>query len=204
MIESVLTWLTNTIGSLGYPGIIIMMAMESSFIPLPSELVLPPAGYLVYQGRLDMTLVILCGVIGSILGALFNYWLGYRFGKTFLLKFGKYVGLKEKHYTKTEQFFQKHGEISTFVGRLLIGIRHFISFPPGVARMKLAPFVIYTALGSAIWCTILTVLGYYVGKNEQLLHEYYKEIGIGLAVFCVLLIGGYIWWHRRKGMKYKV
>lgn len=197
MLESFFIWLVDTIRQLGYPGLILMMAMESSFIPLPSELVLPPAGYLVFQGKMDMWLVILCGVIGSILGALFNYWLGARFGRKFLLKYGKYILLPEEKYYKTEKFFQEHGEISTFVGRLLFGVRHFISFPAGVARMKMGPFLFYTAVGSAIWSTILTVLGYYVGEQQELLHLYYREIGIGLLVFCVLLIGIYVWWHKK-------
>ena len=198
MISEILHWLVSAIARLGYPGLIILMAMESSFIPLPSELVLPPAGYLVHQGRMNMALVVLCGVIGSILGALFNYWLGRRFGRGFLLRYGRYVGLNERRYLKTEKFFIDHGEVSTFVGRLLLGVRHFISFPAGVARMNLAHFIFFTAFGSAIWCTILTVLGFYVGREEALLDRYYREIAVALAIFCLIVVGVYAWVHRAR------
>ncbi len=191
-------WLVETIGRLGYLGLIILMAMESSFIPMPSELVLPPAGYLVHQGRMNMVLVIVCGVTGSILGALFNYWIGLRFGREFLLKFGRYVGLNETRYLKTERFFLAHGEVSTFLGRLLLGVRHVISFPAGVARMSLPRFVFYTALGSAVWSTVLTVLGYYVGREQALLHRYYRELTVILLVFCLLVLAVYIFFYRRR------
>jgi membrane protein DedA with SNARE-associated domain len=200
MIAELLHWLVSAVARFGYLGLIVLMAMESSFIPLPSELVLPPAGYLVHQGRMNLILVIVCGVTGSVLGALFNYWLGFRFGRDFLIRYGRYVGLNEHRYLKTEKFFIDHGEVSTFVGRLLLGVRHFISFPAGVARMNLLHFIFYTAFGAAIWCTILTVLGYYVGREEALLHRYYREVVVALAVFCLLVVGVYVWVHiaRRK------
>lgn len=198
MIRELIYQLVNIIHALGYPGLILLMAMESSFIPLPSELVLPPAGYLVHQGKMNMVLVILCGVAGSILGALFNYWIGVRYGRNFLLKYGKYFGLNEKRYLKTELFFIKHGEISTFVGRLLLGVRHFISFPAGVARMPMRPFIFYTAAGSAIWCSILTILGYYAGQEEELLNRYYREITMLLLGFCAVLVLIYFLFYRRR------
>ncbi len=201
MIESTLMWLVGSIGSLGYLGLIILMAIESTFVPLPSEIILPPAGYLVYTGEMNMILVIACGTFGSILGASLNYWIGMKFGRKFILKLGKYVHLSEERYNRTESFFLNHGEVSTFVGRLLVGVRHFISFPAGVAKMNFGRFVLWTALGAAIWSTVLTVLGFYVGKEQELLHQYYREIGIGLVVFCILIIGGYIWWHKRKKEK---
>lgn len=196
-LQAILLWLVQVISQFGYFGLVVMMAMESSFVPLPSEVILPPAGYLVFTGQMNLFLVIICGVVGSILGALFNYWLGARFGRKFLLKYGKYILLPPEKYEKTERFFRNHGEVSTFVGRLLPVVRHVISFPAGVAKMKMSHFLFYTALGSSIWSTVLVVLGYYVGKEQALLHRYYQEIGLALIVFCAIVVGGYVWWHQR-------
>lgn len=198
MIEKFCLWLVSAVGVLGYGGLVILMAMESSFIPLPSELILPPAGYLVHQGRMNIFLVIAAGVLGSILGALFNYWIGIRFGRDFLLRYGRYFGLNEHRYARTERFFLQHGEISTFIGRLLFGVRHFISFPAGVARMSLPRFVFYTGLGAAIWSTALTLLGYYVGREQALLHRYYRELTVVLVVFCLVVVAVYLIFYRRK------
>lgn len=198
MIESIVLWLIEAVGNFGYLGLIILMAIESTFVPLPSEIILPPAGYLVYTGEMNMLIVILCGVVGSILGASFNYWIGLHFGRKFIIKYGKYVHLNEERYKKTERFFLDHGEVSTFVGRLLVGVRHFISFPAGVAKMNFRHFVFFTALGASIWSAILAFLGFYVGKNQELLHEYYREIGVGLVIFCFLIVIGYIFWYKKR------
>ena len=144
MIHSVIQWLIETVSALGYPGIVLLMFIESSFLPLPSELVMPPAGYLAAQGRMDAAAAILAGTIGSILGALFNYWFAVVVGEPFLRRYGKYVLLRPHHLDRAEAFFARHGEISTFVGRLLPVVRHLISIPAGMARMRLARFVAFT------------------------------------------------------------
>lgn len=198
MIENWLLWFVEAIGQFGYGGLVLMMALESTFIPLPSELILPPAGYLVFQGKLDFFLVLGCGVFGSVIGALFNYWLGYTFGKKVILAVLRWCHIREEHYYSAERFFRRHGEISTFVGRLLLGVRHFISFPAGVAKMSLVSFMFLTALGAAIWSSILIFLGYYVGENQELIHQYYREIGIGLLILCIVLVGVYIWWYKKR------
>ena len=148
MIHSVVQWLVETVSALGYPGIVALMFIESSFLPLPSELVMPPAGYLAAQGRMDPLLAVLAGTLGSIGGALFNYWFAVTVGEPFLRRYGKYVLVREHHLDRTEAFFARHGEISTFVGRLLPVARHLISIPAGMARMNLKRFVAFTALGA--------------------------------------------------------
>lgn len=201
MIEQILHWLVETIGSMGYTGIVVLMAIESSFIPLPSEIVLPPAGYLASQGKMDLTFIIIAGTFGSLLGAYANYFLARKFGRPLFGVLEKYIGVSKHHLEKTEVFFQKHGEISTFVGRLLPVIRHLISLPAGIARMNLKHFTVYTLLGAAIWSTVLTLLGYYVGKEQELLHAWMKEITIITLIACALLIGIYVWWNRKKAKK---
>src|SRR5205807_3485646 len=133
---------------LGYPGIVILMAIESSFLPLPSELVMPPAGYLAAKGELSFVLAIACGVLGSITGALANYGLAHWLGRAVVRRIGKYVGISEKSLERSERYFAEHGEISTFMGRMLPVVRHLISIPAGVANMNLAKFITFTGLRS--------------------------------------------------------
>ncbi|HPC48353.1 MAG TPA: DedA family protein, partial [Deltaproteobacteria bacterium] len=147
-------WLVNTIARFGYPGIVILMFLESTFVPVPSEIVIPPAGYLAAKDEMNLALVIVCGIVGSILGALFNYVLAVALGRPIISKYGKYVLFPPERFERVNSFFVEHGEISTFTGRLIPGLRHFISFPAGLARMNILRFVGYTAFGSAVWVTI--------------------------------------------------
>lgn len=160
---SIINFIVETIGQLGYIGIFFMMFLESSFFPFPSEVVMIPAGYLAYKGEMNIYIAIIMGILGSLGGALFNYFLAVKFGRSFILRFGKYFFFSEKSMQSMESFFEKHGEISTFVGRLITVVRQYISLPAGLARMNLAKFAFYTSLGAGIWVVILTILGYYVG-----------------------------------------
>jgi membrane protein DedA with SNARE-associated domain len=193
-----LDWLVNTIGSMGYPGILFLMFLESTFIPLPSELVIPPAGYLISQEKMSWTGVILSGTVGSLMGALFNYAIASYLGRPFILKYGKYFGISQGHFVKGETFFLKHGSISTFVGRLILGIRHYISFPAGLCRMNLVKFSLYTALGAGIWIGVLAYIGYFVGDNKERIAEISRQWGIYIMIGCALLLVVYILWHKRK------
>jgi len=197
-IQTFLTWLVDTISTLGYPGIIILMFIESTFIPLPSELVIPPAGYLISQNHMSWLGVILSGTFGSLLGALFNYAIAIHLGRPFILKYGKYFGISEKHFMKGETFFQRHGNISTFVGRLILGIRHYISFPAGLHRMNLRKFSFYTAAGAGMWVFVLAYIGYFVGNNREKVMEISRQWGLYILAGCMLLVAGYILRHKRK------
>lgn len=200
--SGIINWLIQTIGSLGYLGITGLMFLESSFFPFPSEVVMPPAGYLAQQGQMSLPLVLFCGILGSLLGALFNYWLALRYGRPFFLKYGRHFGVTPEVLDKADRFFEHHGHISTFVGRLIPVIRQYISLPAGIAKMDLMRFCIYTTLGAGIWTLILTLLGYWLGANKALIHQYLSEISIGLIVFCVILVAFYIWrQHKKKGTK---
>lgn len=165
MLETAVTWLTETIFQLGYPGILALMALESSFVPFPSEVVLPPAGYLAAQGRLNPLGALASGLGGSLLGALINYYIAVALGRPLLHKYSRYLLIKEASLERAEAFFRRHGEISTFLGRLVPVIRQLISLPAGLARMRLDRFALYTALGAGIWCAVLTAIGWYVGRN---------------------------------------
>jgi membrane protein DedA with SNARE-associated domain len=193
-----LNWLIDTIGTVGYPGIVLLMFIESTFIPLPSELVIPPAGYLISQNKMSWAGVILSGTVGSVLGALFNYAIAVFFGRPFILKYGKYFGVSQKHFEKGETFFLKHGHISTFIGRLILGVRHYISFPAGLCRMNLLEFSFFTAFGAGIWVWILAYIGYFVGNNKDKILEVSRQWSVYVIIGCALLILAYILWHRKK------
>jgi membrane protein DedA with SNARE-associated domain len=200
------TWLTDTIFALGYPGIAALMALESSFFPFPSEVVLPPAGYLAAQGRMNPWLALLSGIAGSVAGALFNYAVAVRLGRPLLHRYGKYLMIKEATLDRSEAFFRRHGEISTFVGRLIPVIRQYISLPAGLARMGIGRFALYTSLGAGIWCAILTWVGWYIGLRAAALgqlptaevHAYVRRALIILSPFVVALVVVYLVIQRRR------
>lgn len=187
-------WITETILALGYPGIVVLMALESSFFPFPSEVVLPPAGYLAAQGRMNPWIALAAGVSGSLLGAVFNYLVAVRLGRPLLHRYGKYLLIKEAALDRAEGFFREHGEISTFVGRLIPVIRQYISLPAGLARMRLGRFSLYTALGAGIWCAILTWIGWYLGHQVNRLgtlppEQVHRYVNTALLVLAPVLLG---------------
>lgn len=198
IIDSFVSWIVETIGAMGYPGIVALMFLESSFFPFPSEVVMVPAGYLASKGEMNIFFVILAGIGGSVLGALFNYYLAMRLGRPLIIKYGRYVGITERVFGKVEDYFKEHGEISIFIGRLIVGIRQYISLPAGLSRMRLDRFVIYTALGAGIWVIILTVIGYLVGSNEELIRVYVRKSTLYLLGFAALLAYFYVRYKRKK------
>ena len=196
--HELIEWLLTTIGALGYPGIFLLMAMESSVIPIPSELVMPPAGYLAQQGQMNMLVAILCGTAGSLAGAYANYFAAHYLGRPLLLKYGKYVWITEKKFAKVERFFRDHGEVSTFVGRLLPVVRHLISLPAGLSGMDHLKFSLYTFAGAGLWVTVLTCIGYFIGMNRDLIMRYSHHALTGAVVLSAVIIIFYVRWHRKK------
>ena len=187
MLHEIAQTIVQYIGDMGYWGIFFLMFLESTFFPFPSEIIMIPAGYLAYQGEMNVSLVVFIGILGSLLGALFNYYLAMYFGRKFILKYGKYFFIKEETLDKLEVFFTRHGELSTFNGRLIPGIRQLISLPAGLAKMNIARFSLYSALGAGIWVVVLVALGYLLGSNEALISEYLHTATI-IALICVVFI----------------
>lgn len=199
--HELIAWLLNTIGALGYPGVFLLMAMESSIFPIPSELVMPPAGYLVQQGQMNMTWVILSGTLGSLAGAYLNYFAALWLGRPLIIRYGRYVLIKEEHFERVETFFRAHGEISTFIGRLLPVIRHLISIPAGLARMDHLRFSLYTLIGAGIWVTVLSWIGYFIGAEQTLIVEYAHEAVLGAIGLCAVTTIIYVTRHRRQAQR---
>jgi membrane protein DedA with SNARE-associated domain len=192
LFNSLVSWLVEMAGVMGYKGIVALMFLESSFFPFPSEVVIPPAGYLASRGQMDPIMVVVCGTAGSLLGAYFNYYIALKWGRKFFERFGKYFFVSPSALDKAEVFFARHGHISTFTARLLPVIRQYVSLPAGLARMNLAKFGLYTGLGSGIWVALLTALGYWIGGSGEAMYKGLHDITIGLIFFCAAASAAYI------------
>jgi membrane protein DedA with SNARE-associated domain len=203
MLEQFLTWLVDTIGRLGYPGIVVLMAIESSVIPLPSEAIMPPAGYLVAVGRMDAALALGSCILGGLLGSFANYWIASRVGRWFFVRYGRWVLVSERSLERADRFFAKHGPIAVFISRLFPVLRHLVSIPAGIARMPLGLFFLYTGVGAGIWGAVLIGIGWIIGKEgkglpREQVYEYSHRAVLILLPAVVVLIAVYVWRHRRK------
>lgn len=194
IIELVSAFIIATISTLGYGGIVLLMAIESACIPLPSEIIMPFSGYLVYTGELNLWIVSLAGAAGCVVGSLVAYWIGMYGGRPFIEKYGRYVLISHHDLDLADRWFNRFGEVIVFASRLLPVIRTFIAFPAGVARMNLKKFVIYTFLGSLPWCLGLAYAGQKLGEQwdknptlKSLFHRFDFVIGI-------LIVLAAIWW----------
>ena len=202
MLGDFINFIVQTVGEWGYAGIFLMMFLESSFFPFPSEVAMIPAGYLAHQGQMSLVLAWCAGTAGSLAGAVFNYYLCYFFGRELVLKYGKYVGITKVKMRKFEAFFKRHGEISTFNCRLIPGIRQYISLPAGLAKMNLFKFSLYTTLGAGIWVAILLAVGWYLGKNYD--KSAFSHIVVALLAVVGLLTALYIFYVKRLSKKSKI
>lgn len=187
MIQELLHWMVEVIHSWGYWGIFITTFMESTFVPLPSEVTVIPVGYLIQQGRFDAGLAFACTIAGTLSGSLFSYGLAYYLGRPLLLKYKRYLFMNDAKIKKMDGYFEKHGGVSIFICRFIPGIRHIISFPAGLAKMNLPVFCFFTGLGGGLWMTILLSLGYFIGEQQELLTSYLHEITLALFGFIAIV-----------------
>lgn len=196
MIETAIQWLVHFIETLGYPGVFIMSALESTFLPIPSEATLIPAGYLIHQGTWNGPLVFFLAVAGTLAGSLANYFIAVSCGRYVLVRYGKYFFMTEEKLLKMEAYFVRHGSLSIFLGRLVMGVRHFISFPAGLARMDLKKFCLYTVLGGGLWTGVLLGLGYLIGDNKDLVMSVLPLLKVGFVA--AIALGGFFYWRKHK------
>lgn len=188
------TFIISAISHLGYSGVALMMAIESACIPLPSEIIMPFSGFLVSKGQFTLIGVAIAGSVGSLLGSLLAYWIGFYGGRKFIEKYGKYILISKHDLNIADNFFNKYGSAAVFFSRMLPVVRTFISLPAGIAKMNLSKFVVYTFIGSVPWCFALAYLGKNLGDHWDTLGVYFHKfdavIGIAIAV-------GIIWFIRR-------
>jgi len=196
-------FIITIISTLGYGGIVLLMGIESACIPLPSEVIMPFSGYLVYTGRFNLWAVSLAGAIGCVVGSMAAYWLGMYGGRPLIERYGRYVLISHRDLDLADRWFARYGEAIVFASRLLPVVRTFIAFPAGIARMNLTKFVVYTFLGSLPWCLGLSIVGRELGeqwdKNEQI-KAWFHRFDFVIVIVAVIAAG---WWVRRhlKEMK---
>jgi membrane protein DedA with SNARE-associated domain len=198
--EFIADFATAFIDKIGYAGVFLLMTMESMVLPVPSEAVMPFAGFLIAEGKLTFAGVILFSTIGSIVGSLVSYGMGAWGGKPFIEKFGRYLLLDHKDLEFTERFFKKYGTVTIFISRFIPVVRHLISIPAGIGRMRLLPFSIYTVIGAGLWNAFLTVVGYYLRQNWSEVMKYSHVIDIVMVISLIALFGYFVYKHlgRRK------
>jgi membrane protein DedA with SNARE-associated domain len=185
----------STISLLGYAGIFFLMMLESMIVPVPSELVMPFAGFLVAQGNFNFILVIIASTLGSITGSLLFFYIGKTGGHTLVEKYGKYVLVDMDDIKKTEEWFHKRGELTVFLARLIPVVRHLISFIAGIGNMNVKKFTLYTILGATLWNGILTYLGFILGQHWNEVSQYIEELDVGIVVLLVICCLYFVYRH---------
>lgn len=199
MIELIFEYAISIISFLGYFGVFILMTLESMIFPIPSEAVMPFAGYIAYQGKFNLLSVVFIATLGSIFGSLISYYIGNYCGKKFVSKIGKYMFLNEEHLIMTEQWFNKRGQSTIFISRFIPVVRHFISIPAGIVKMNKVKFITYTFLGAFGWNYILTYAGFKLGENWKLISDHSRYIDITVIIGILLI---FIWYlYKRKKEK---
>ena len=198
MLEKVIgllaVWIMSVISTMGYGGIVLLMAIESACIPLPSEIIMPFAGYLVFKGEMVLWIVAFMGALGCVLGSIPAYYVGKTGGRKRAEKYGRFVLISPKDLKMADDWFKNYGEIIIFIGRLLPAVRTFIALPAGIARMNMTKFIIYTFVGSFIWCWALAYTGMVFGEHWDTLKVYFHEFHYVIAGAAIIFI---IWYIRR-------
>ena len=190
IISALANFVIQIISNTGYLGIFVLMILESALIPIPSEIIMPFSGYLVSTGKFNLIGVVIAGGAGNLVGSLIAYFIGIKLGRAIILKYGKYILLKKSHLDWAESFFEKHGNKTAFVTRLLPGIRTYISLPAGIAKMNLKKFSLYTFVGSIIWSAMLAYVGIALGEEWPKIRQYshYIDIAVIIGIIIVIII----------------
>jgi len=194
ILEALASFIIAVISLLGLPGIVLLMAIESACIPLPSEVIMPFAGYLVFQGEHGLWAVALAGAIGCVVGSVPAYYLGMYGGRPLIERYGRYILMSPRDLDLADRWFARHGEATVFFARLLPVVRTFIAFPAGVARMEMRRFLVYTFAGSLPWCLGLAYVGMVLGEQWPVLRDYFHKFDLLIGA---LLLAGIVWYVRR-------
>lgn len=202
-----MTFINSAFQAMGWPGVIALMAVESACIPIPSEIIMPLAGGLLIKGHsLPITFNLLAGAFGAIgctIGSIVAYWVGAKGGRPFLNKYGKYILITPHDLDRSDAWFKKNGDWAIFITRLMPVIRSFISLPAGIAKMRIDKFLIFTIVGSFIWCTALSLAGFFLGQNWEKIRAVMRPYDPLFVAIIVLLIGFYIYRHIKRSRPQK-
>ncbi len=198
MEQSIAQFILNLFTALGYGGIVVAMAIESCCIPLPSELIMPLAGFLAVQGRFNFWGVALAGALGCVLGSLVAYGIGASGGRSLLLRYGRYVLISPHDAARADRFFARYGAPAIFATRLMPIVRTFISLPAGIARMDIGRFIVYTFVGSFLWCVVLAYAGYALGQHWRDVGGVVRTFDVLIAVVVVALAALFVYRHMRR------
>jgi len=204
IIEILTAFIVAVISTLGYGGIVLLMAIESACIPLPSEIIMPFSGYLVYTGRFSLWWVGVAGALGCVLGSMVAYWVGMYGGRPLIEKYGKYILISHHDLDLADRWFARYGEAIVFISRLLPVIRTFIAFPAGVARMNIPRFIIYTFAGSLPWCLGLAYVGQKLGQQwdkNPALKNWFHRFDFVIGIVIVLAAAWWVWRHIKHSRK---
>ena len=199
-----LEFIKNAYNAIGWPGVVALMAIESACIPLPSEIIMPLAGWMLIKAAvppLPIAFNLVAGAFGALgctIGSIVAYWVGIKGGRPFLNKYGKYILITSHDLDRADHWFQKNGDWAIFVGRLMPVIRTFISLPAGIAKMRIGKFLIYTFVGSFIWCTALSFAGYLLGTNWEKIRSVMRPFDPAIVAIVIILIGLYIYRHIKR------
>lgn len=199
MIEKILAFISgliiSVISTTGYAGVIFLMAIESAGVPAPSEVIMPFSGFLVEQGKFNLLLVALAGTLGNLLGSLLAWWIGYKGGRPLIERYGKYILLRHHELDLADRFFERHGKLTVFVGRLLPVVRTYISFPAGIAKMDIKQFSLYTVLGAFPWSLGLAYIGVRLGEHWETIKQYTRGLDVVVVVAMLIVV---VWWLWRR------
>ena len=198
ILASVGAFCISIISSIGYFGVFLLMVMESMVLPVPSELVMPFAGFLISSGEMKFALVVIFSTLGSLAGSLVSYYIGKYGGNKLVLKSGRYFLLNKEHLMKTEKWFSEKGELTIFIGRFIPLVRHVISIPAGIGKMNIKKFIIYTLIGAGMWNSFLAYFGFVLGNNWETIKQYSDYVSFGVLFVLVVLIGYFVWKQVKK------
>src|ERR671931_514678 len=197
-LKPLVEFITSFIAQLGYVGIFFLMILESALIPIPSEIIMPFSGFLSSTGRLDPILVTLSGSLGNLVGSVLTYYLGIKAGRKFIFKYGKYILFREEHLKTTENLFKRYGDRISFVGRLLPGIRTYVSLPAGIGKTNFTKFVTYTFAGSLVWNSILVYVGMSLGSSWKNIDKYSVYLDVATLLAIAVFIISFVYNVKRK------
>lgn len=198
VVEKIAEIIISGMSSFGYTGLFLLMALESMIAPVPSEIVMPFAGFLVNSGRFTLLGVAIISGLGSVFGSLLSYWIGIFGGRKFILKYGKYLLLDESHLEWTEKFFARYGEKAIFISRFVPVVRHLISIPAGIGKMGIKKFCIYTLVGATIWNVFLAWLGIKLGERWEIIHSYSQQLDYAVIVIIITSGSYFVYKHVKK------